>query len=129
MLRQGQHTALLAVGSMVQQALEAAQLLSQKSVEVSVINCRFIKPIDETMFRELTRRHDHLFTIEENVLAGGFGAAVLEILEREGLNHVRVSRMGLPDRFIEHGPRDQLLAGLKLDAGGICETVLKELSA
>jgi 1-deoxy-D-xylulose-5-phosphate synthase len=126
-LREGADAAILAVGSMVYPALNAAQLLSQKSVEVSVINCRFVKPLDDTILMEAAESHPLLVTVEENVLAGGFGAAVLEFLEHEGKWGTRICRMGLPDRFIEHGARNELLSGLSLDAQGICSRVLKEL--
>lgn len=126
-LRQGSDAAILAVGSMVQPALKAAQLLSKKSVEVSVINCRFIKPLDTNMLRDIARRYSHVLTVEENILNGGFGAAVLEFLETEGLEETRVIRMGLPDRFIEQGSRNVLLSQLELDEQGISSRLLKEL--
>jgi len=126
-LRQGSEAAILAVGSMVRPALKAAESLSQKSIEVGVINCRFIKPLDDRSLRDMASRYRHLITVEENALAGGFGAGVLEFLEAEGVKGVSVSRLGLPDRFIEHGPRDFLLSQLGLDDQGIVSSVLKEL--
>jgi 1-deoxy-D-xylulose-5-phosphate synthase len=126
-LRQGAGVTILAVGSMVHPALGAAHLLSQKSVEATVINCRFIKPLDESLLKKIASQQDHLFTVEENVLAGGFGAAVMEFLEREGLRDVSLSCLGLPDRFIEHGSRDRLLSTLGLDDKGICQRVCEEL--
>ncbi len=127
-LRQGEQAAVLAVGSMVHPALKAARILSQKSVEVGVINCRFVKPLDEMVMREVADRYKHLVTVEENILAGGFGAAVLEFLEAQGLiEKVMIARMGLPDRFIEHGSRTEILFRLGLDEQGIASRVLKEL--
>jgi 1-deoxy-D-xylulose-5-phosphate synthase len=126
-VRQGSDAAILAVGSMVQPALKAGQILSKKSLEVSVINCRFIKPIDIKVLRKLVVQQDHLFTVEENVLAGGFGAAVLEFLEAEGLEGTAVTRMGLPDHFIEHGSREKLLSQIGLDEEGISSCVEREL--
>jgi 1-deoxy-D-xylulose-5-phosphate synthase len=128
-LREGKDAVLLAVGSMVHQALEAAAALSEKSVEVSVVNCRYVKPLDEDILGQMAARHDLLVTVEENVLAGGFGAAVLEYLEQKGAWGRRAVRMGLPDCFIEHGGRDALLDGLDLSARGICDRILKELKS
>ena len=118
-LRQGSDAAILAVGSMVQPALKSAQLLSKKSVEVSVINCRYVKPLDDNMLRDIASRYRHVLTVEENVLNGGFGSAVLEFLERGGLEETRVIRMGLPDHFIEQGSRKVLLSQLELDEQGM----------
>ena len=126
-LRQGDDAAILAVGSMVHPALQAAQNLSKKSIEVTVVNSRFIKPIDEDVIGDVSRRHNHLITVEENVLAGGFGNAVMEYLERNHLREVNLSCMGLPDQFIEHGSRDHLLEDIQLNAEGIYRRVEKEL--
>jgi len=126
-LREGADAAVLAVGSMVHPALQAAQDLSQKTIDVTVVNCRYVKPLDEGILKELIRRHDHLITIEENVLAGGFGDAVMEYLERNRARETVVSCMGLPDHFIEHGARDRLLKDVELSAGGICRRVQEEL--
>ena len=126
-LRQGSDAAILAVGSMVQPAMKAAQILSKKLIEVSVINCRYVKPLDKKLLRELARGHGHLITVEENVLAGGFGSAVLEFLEDEGLKGVRVTRLGLPDQFIEQGSRAKLLSQLGLDERAISQCIEREL--
>jgi len=126
-LQDGTDVAILAVGSMVYPALRAAQALSQKAIEATVINCRYIKPLDESMLKNLASHHDHLITLEENVLAGGFGAAVMEFYEQEHIREVTVSRMGLPDRFIEQGSRDRLLTTLEMDVAGICRRIQEEL--
>ncbi|MCK4272043.1 1-deoxy-D-xylulose-5-phosphate synthase [bacterium] len=126
-VRQGSDAAILAVGSMVHPALKAAQKLSKKVVDVTVINSRYIKPLDDDMLRDVAGRYNHIVTVEENVLAGGFGAAVLEFLTTERLDKVKVTRLGLPDRFIEHGPKGLLLSKLGLDDRGIFSSVLKEL--
>jgi 1-deoxy-D-xylulose-5-phosphate synthase len=126
-LREGTDTALLAVGSMVHPALQAAQSLAQKNIEVTVVNARFIKPLDTDTLQDIVRHHDHVITVEENVVAGGFGDAVMEFLEQEHLRDVAVSCMGLPDQFIEHGPRDRLLSAVELSVDGICKRVHKEL--
>ncbi len=126
-LRQGRDTAILAVGSMVHPALQASDDLAQNSVDTTVVNCRFVKPLDEALLKDIFGRHKHVLTVEENVLPGGFGDAVMEFLERNGLRDVTVSCMGLPDQFIEHGARDRLLEDVALNADGISRRVQKEL--
>jgi 1-deoxy-D-xylulose-5-phosphate synthase len=126
-MRQGSDAAILAAGSMVHPALKAAQKLSKKVVDVAVINSRYIKPLDEDMLRDAAGRYNHIITVEENVLAGGFGAAVLEFLTTERLDNVKVTLLGLPDRFVEQGPKGLLLSKLGLDDKGIVSSVLKEL--
>jgi 1-deoxy-D-xylulose-5-phosphate synthase len=126
-LQHGSDAAILAVGSMVYPALKAARILSKKQVEVNVINCRYVKPLDEKMLRDVAGRYGHIITVEENVLAGGFGSAVLEYLESKGLEGVSLTRLGLPDRFIHHGGRGILLSQLGLDELGISSCVLEEL--
>ena len=126
-LRQGRDTAILAVGSMVHPALQAADDLAQKTVDATVVNCRYVKPLDEVLLKDIVERHKYVLTVEENVLSGGFGDAVMEFVERNGLRDVTVSCMGLPDQFIEHGARDRLLEDVALSADGISSRVQKEL--
>ena len=125
-LRPGTDAVLLAVGSMVQPALKAADLLVVDGIDVEVVNARFVKPLDEAMLDDLISRHDRWLTIEENVIAGGFGAAVLESLqgrESDPADAVCVRLMGIPDRFTEHGSRDEVLADVGLTAADIVSTV------
>ncbi len=111
--RRGREVALLAFGSMVAPALEAAV-----RVDATVANMRFVKPLDEELVAQLARTHRVLVTVEENVVAGGAGAAVSECLAALGIA-VPVVHLGLPDRFVEHGEREDLLAACGLDAAGI----------
>ena len=117
-LIEGSEVAILALGSMVYPALEAAALLRQEGIQPSVANARWAKPIDTTLVEELAARHKVLVTVEEGARHGGFGSAVLEHLESKGINRVRIRVMGLPDRFFEHGKRELLLeqAGLTSQA-------------
>jgi 1-deoxy-D-xylulose-5-phosphate synthase len=108
---------LLAVGSMVPVALETAALLAAEGDEVGVVNCRFIRPLDATVLEEILDRAGMIVTLEENVLPGGFGDQVsLWLEERGGLDRVRTLRIGLPDRFVEHGSRGRLLEACGLTA-------------
>ncbi|MEK9133555.1 MAG: 1-deoxy-D-xylulose-5-phosphate synthase, partial [Pseudomonadota bacterium] len=121
--REGKRIALLAFGSMLAPALEAGAAFN-----ATVVNMRFVKPLDEELVRELARTHDLLVTVEENVVAGGAGSAVNECLMAAGLP-TRVVNLGLPDRFIEHGDHREQLAQCGLDAAGIRRTILRHAPA
>jgi len=122
LVRQGQKVAILAFGSMLHPALQAAE-----AVDATVVNMRFIKPLDEAMVLEIARTHDHIVTIEENAIMGGAGAAVMECLQA---HHVTKSIicLGLPDHFIEHGSHETMLAECGLDKTGICAAIEKLIS-
>jgi len=122
-LAEGNDVSLIAIGSTVYPALEAAKLLGEKGIKAAVINARFVKPLDRELILGWGRRTGHLVTVEENALMGGFGSAILELLEEERGMGVNVRRIGIPDRFIEQGSQDQLRKDLGLDAAGIAATV------
>ena len=129
-IREGGDVAILAVGSAVEPSLRAAELLAAGGVEARVVNARFVKPLDEQLVLESAVRTGRLVTVEENVLSGGFGAAVLELLERRGARDVNVRRLGLPDEFVPHGKQELLRSVYRLDAEGIdreCLDFLAEL--
>jgi 1-deoxy-D-xylulose-5-phosphate synthase len=123
-LREGADVALLAVGYMVGPALQAAARLSEYNIRAAVVNCRFIKPLDLAMLRELASSTPILVTAEENVLSGGFGSAVLAALEDEGYDSALVERIGMPDDFVEHGSQAILRAKYGLTADAIVQRVL-----
>ena len=122
LVHQGRKVAILAFGSMLQPALEAAA-----SLDATVVNMRFIKPLDEAMVLEIARSHDHIVTVEENAIMGGAGAAVMECLQAQ---HVvkSVLCLGLPDHFIEHGSHESMLAACGLDKTGIGAAIEKLIS-
>jgi len=122
-LLDGSDVAILALGSMVQPALEAAGQLAKEGIAATVVNSRFIKPLDEELIGELARSIGSLVIVEDHLLEGGFGSAVLEFLQRVGLTGQKVARVGLPDEFIEHGPRSVLLAKYDLTPSGIVRAV------
>jgi len=101
-LREGQRVALLGYGTGVAKALEAADLLAERGLEVTVADARFAKPIDAGLVAQLAAEHELLVTVEEGVLAGGFGSAVWETLSDAGLV-ARILRVGLPDQYVTHG--------------------------
>ena len=118
-LRQGSGTAILAVGTMVLEALAAADELADDGLDVTVVNCRFLKPFDEDVLQSVLGSHTRVLTVEEGTVINGFGAFMArEIQERAG-SRVAVRTMGLPDNFIEHGDRPSLLGEVGLDAKGI----------
>jgi 1-deoxy-D-xylulose-5-phosphate synthase len=114
--------AILAFGAMLHPALKAAETL-----DATVANMRFVKPLDEALAVELARRHDLLVTVEENVVAGGAGSAVLEALHRHGVA-TPVLQLGLPDRFIDQGDPGLQTADAGLTAAGILSAVQARLA-
>jgi len=117
-LKSGGDLAILALGSMVAPSLKAAEKLSAAGLEATVINMRFIKPLDENLIKQAAEC-GKIVTVEENVLAGGFGSAVLEVLEKNNITNVKVKRLGIPDKFIEHGDSKLLKSEIGLNEEGI----------
>lgn len=120
--RQGKRVALLAFGSMLTPALAAAE-----SLNATVANMRFVKPLDHELVCALATNHELLVTLEENTIIGGAGAEVARALEQAGLN-VSLLRLGLPDHFIDHGDSAVLLSEAGLDSAGIINSVVKKLN-
>jgi 1-deoxy-D-xylulose-5-phosphate synthase len=118
-LQEGKDIAIIAIGSAVQEALGAYQILRGKGIEAAVVNGRFIKPLDVELIAGLAGRFKHIITVEENVRQGGFGSAVLECLNEEGLSGVNVRRIGIADTFVEHGPQRVLRSKYGVDATAI----------
>jgi 1-deoxy-D-xylulose-5-phosphate synthase len=109
--------------------MKAAEILSRSGIEAEVVNARFVKPIDEALLVELAGRIRNFVTIEDNVVQGGFGAAVLEALAKNNITNVAVKLHGLPDVFIDHGTPNELHHLLKLDPQGIADTTQEFLSS
>ncbi len=119
LLRTGNDLSIIAIGSTVIPALEAAETLATQGIGAAVVNARFIKPLDETLILEQARSTGRILTVEENVLQGGFGSAILELLQDHGLTGVQVRRLGIPDFYVEQGSQAQLRSDLGIDAAGI----------
>jgi 1-deoxy-D-xylulose-5-phosphate synthase len=115
----GRDGTILACGTLLSNCLKAAATLQAEGLDVGVINMRFVKPLDTEVLHRALETSPFVLTVEEGALAGGFGSAVLEAAADAGLNTSHISRRGIPDRFIEHGERAELLADLGLDAAGI----------
>jgi 1-deoxy-D-xylulose-5-phosphate synthase len=120
LLREGPDGAIWAAGPLATDALTAArQLAEQGGPDLSVINARFVKPLDREMLRHTVRPGGRVMTVEENVLAGGFGAGVMEALAEAGIDRLSVEQLGIPDRYQPHGPQAVLRGRLDLDTPGI----------
>jgi len=128
-LREGNDIALFAIGSTVYPALDAARELAREGIDVEVVNCRFIKPMDEVLLCDTALRLKKVVTVEENVLMGGFGSAVLELFEKKGLCDIKVKRLGVGDEFVQHATQAQLRRLYGVDAEGIAKAVREFLGA
>jgi 1-deoxy-D-xylulose-5-phosphate synthase len=127
-LRRGADGCLIAYGPLLARAIKAADQLRADGLDVGVINARFLKPLDTELMLKAIRECGFVVTLEEATLAGGFGSAVLEAAADAHLDASRVRRLGIPDIYVEHGERDELLADLGLDVESIVATC-RELAA
>lgn len=121
-LKSGADGTIVVCGVALADALEAAEILQAEGLDVGVVNARFVKPIDIEMIRQTLSDSKFVITVEEANLMGGFGSAFLEAANDMGLNTSNVHRIGIPDEFVEHQSRPEVLAAMKLDTQGIIET-------
>jgi 1-deoxy-D-xylulose-5-phosphate synthase len=122
-LREGEAATIFAIGNEVWPAMQAAEILARENINVTVINARFIKPLDDELIAKYCKPYSTVITVEEGSLAGGFGAAVMERCEQLGLENVRFHRIGIPDEYVHHGAQDVLRAQYDLHAEGIAKRV------
>ncbi|HEY4644431.1 MAG TPA: transketolase C-terminal domain-containing protein, partial [Bacteroidota bacterium] len=122
-VRSGQDVAILAIGNMVDASLRAAEILEKRGISAQVVNMRFVKPIDETIIEQVGMKFTKVVTVEDHVVHGGFGSAVLECFSRMGMNGIEVKLHGVPGEFIEQGTPAELQKMLKLDPDGIAVVV------
>jgi len=118
-LREGRDGAIIAYGVMVYPSLKCARMLMEKGIDVTVVNARFAKPLDEELIIKVVEDHPIVITVEDHAVVGGFGSAILELLVDESVNTKSIYKMGIPDKFIEQGSRDIILKTLDLSAEGI----------
>lgn len=123
-INDGKDIALIAVGSMVYPALKVGKRLESHGISAMVVNARFIKPLDKDLLLNIANRVQIIITIEENVLLGGFGSAIIELFNDKGIRNIVIKRVGIPDEFVEQGNRDELLRIYGLDEEGIYNTAL-----
>ncbi|MFP3898157.1 MAG: 1-deoxy-D-xylulose-5-phosphate synthase [Dehalococcoidia bacterium] len=119
MIKQGNDIAIIGIGSTVMPAVEAAEHLALSGIDAAVINARFARPLDRELIMDAVGRTKKAVIVEENVLSGGFGGAVLEMLEQAGVSEVRVKRLGIPGEFVPHGKQEFLRSLYHLDSLGI----------
>jgi 1-deoxy-D-xylulose-5-phosphate synthase len=118
-LREGEDILIIAIGSTVYPSLRAAERLADIGIQAAVINSRFLKPLDGHLLCDWAKRTGKVLTVEENVLQGGFGSAVLELFQERGLFSIQVKRLGIPDTFVEHGSQTLLREKYGIDENGI----------
>jgi len=118
-LTHGKDLLILAIGTSVWDAMEAWQTLSDRNIHATVVNCRFVKPLDQELICRLATEIPHIITVEENVRQGGFGSAVLEMLHDHDVTNFQIRRLGIRDTFVEHGPRQVLRSQYGIDAQAI----------
>ena len=124
-LRQGGDVVIAAIGHTVHPALKAAEELAPLGIDASVVNARFVKPLDKNLFRDLLTRVPRLITVEDHVVTGGFGSGLIEFLADEGFTGIEVKRLGVPDRFIPHGTQDELRKMCGFDKDAIAQATLQ----
>jgi 1-deoxy-D-xylulose-5-phosphate synthase len=129
LLAEGKDVLLVGIGATVSSCLYAAEVLSKRGVSAAVVDARFVKPLDGELLLPLVRRIGRVITAEENVLAGGFGSAVLELLEENGEQPQQFRRIGVRDRFVEHGAPAELRAAYGLSDDHVIEEALRMVAA
>jgi 1-deoxy-D-xylulose-5-phosphate synthase len=120
---------LIVCGTLFGNCVKAAAKLREEGFDAGVINARFVKPFDQSTILRAVEDAELVVTVEEGTLEGGFGSAVLEAANSANLDTRNLMRLGIPDRFIEHAERSELLADLGLDVNGICRTVRARLGS
>jgi len=126
-VRQGREVVFIAIGAMVPTSMRAAEILAETGIEATVVNARFVKPLDVELIEGVLADEPVLITVEENALAGGFGSGVNEYLVSQGYDTSSVRNVGIPDRFIEHGNRDALLTEIGLTPEALVQTAVSML--
>ncbi len=128
-IRDGRDLAIVAIGSTVYPALQAAEKLADEGIESLVVNSRFVKPLDDRLLCEMASSFKRVITVEENVLMGGFGSAILELFEKNQIRDIKVKRLGVGDIFVEQGTQAELRLQQGIDVQGIvgaARTIMKE---
>ena len=128
-LKEGEDILILAIGRCVCDALDAQSELSRLGMSATIVNCRFVKPLDAELICSLAEKHSRIITVEENVRQGGFGSAVLEAFNDAGITGYQLERIGIPDTFVEHGPQNLLRSKYGIDASGIVEAAKRLMAS
>ncbi len=126
-IEKGNDAAIIAIGDMVDVGMKVRAELAKENIDVEVVNARFVKPLDGELLKDVFSRHKKVITLEDNVITGGFGSAILEFMNQHKITGVDILVHGLPDKFVEHGTPDELFRDLKLDAKGVAEVIKEHL--
>lgn len=126
-IEKGNDAAIIAIGNMVDVGMKVRTELAKENIDIEVVNARFVKPLDGELLKDVFSRHKKVITLEDNVITGGFGSAILEFMNQNKITGIDVLVHGLPDKFVEHGTPDELFRDLKLDAAGISEVIKDHL--
>lgn len=122
-LKTGNDAVILTFGTTIPMAMEAAKRLEKQGIMIRVVNARFIKPMDEKMLHQILENNLPILTVEEAVLQGGFGSAVMEFAHDQGYHHAIIERIGIPDNFIEHGSVKELLKEINMTSESIVSKI------
>jgi len=126
-VEKGNDAAIIAIGNMVDVGMKVRAELAKENIDIEVVNARFVKPLDGELLKDVFSRHKKVITLEDNVITGGFGSAILEFMNQNKITDVDLIVHGLPDKYVEHGTPDELFRDLKLDANGIKEIIKDHL--
>lgn len=122
-LEEGKDILILAIGDMVKKSLNVREILNKDNINPTVINARFLKPMDENLLHELLKTHSKVVTIEDNVISGGFGSRINKFIIDNNYNNVKIENIGIPDRYVEHGSVDELFATIGMSDEQIAERI------
>lgn len=123
-LEEGEDILVLAIGDMVKKALEAKEILSKENINPTIVNARFLKPMDETLLHEMLKKHDKIVTIEDNVVSGGFGSRINKFILDNNYN-VKIENIGIPDKYVEHGDVEKLFETIGMSSDQIATRIKK----
>jgi len=123
-LKNGKQLAIISIGHIGNEAVKACMALEQEGITATHVDIRFLKPLDKELLISIFEKHDHVITVEDGTISGGLGSAVIELMNAEGFK-LNVARLGIPDRFIEHGTQQQLWHECGYDAEGIFAQAIK----
>lgn len=126
-VEKGEDAAVIAIGDMIDVGMKVRAELAKENIDIEVVNARFVKPLDGELLKDVFSRHKKVITLEDNVITGGFGSAILEFMNQYKITGVDVLVHGLPDKFVEHGTPDELFRDLKLDVNGVSEIIKNHL--
>ena len=124
-LTKGDDVVIFAIGRSVNEALSANTMLKKDGISATIVNCRFVKPLDVDLIGTLSRKIPRIITVEENIRQGGFGSAVLEYLADQEITGFRLKCIGIPDTFVEHGTQKFLRSKYGIDASAIFKAAKK----